>query len=80
MKKEYRECEICGKRGYNEKQLRRENWLEIHGDCCQGISVWLEKPRSKNGSFMITVGYEHRDYDFCSIACLAKALKGKKSI
>jgi len=84
MKKEFVECEVCKKRAFSEKQQRKENWLLLHGGSVRGISVWLDKPRkrSKNvsASYMLSVGFRDRDYDFCSIDCLVKALKGKESI
>jgi hypothetical protein len=85
MKKEYRQCEICGKKAEDVKQLRQENWIEIKGNYPYPLSVWLEKPREEKSSyvlsdFMISIGLEPRTYDFCSIECLVKVLKGNKSI
>jgi hypothetical protein len=84
MKKEISICEICKSRAENDEQKRKENWLEIKGGTLHGVSVWLEKPRfHKKGvcdSFMLTVGWQSRDYHFCSIKCLVKALRGKHSI
>lgn len=84
MEKKISICEICGKRAEDEKQKRKENWLQIRGDICGGISTWLEKPRIKKEgvveSFMHTVGWRSRTYDFCSIKCLVKALQSKESI
>jgi len=84
MEKKISVCEICKKVAKDDKQKRKENWLKINGGCTYGISVWLEKPRvHKRGvadSFMHTVGWQNREYDFCSIECLVKALKGKESI
>jgi hypothetical protein len=77
-------CENCKKVAESEKELRKENWLEIRGDITHGIKVWLDKPRKhKDGvpdSFMLTVGYKERDYHFCSIKCLVKLLEGKESV
>ncbi len=73
-------CEICKKKARDEKQKRAENWIRLNGGSCQGISVWLEKPRGKTKSFMHSVGWQVREYDFCSIECLVKALKAKESI
>ena len=73
-------CEICKKEAKDEKQKRIENWIRLDGGSCQGIHIWLEKPRMKNGSFMHSVGWKDREYDFCSIQCLVKALKAKESI
>lgn len=73
-------CEICKTEAKTEKQLRRENWIRINGGSTQGVSVWLETPRKKNHGFMLTIGYQSRVYDFCSVKCLTKALEGKESI
>jgi hypothetical protein len=77
-------CEVCKKRAWSEKQKREENWLKMNGGILHGISVWLEKPRKHikgtSDSYMLTVGFKEREYDFCSITCLVKALKGKESI
>ena len=84
MKKEISICEVCKRIAQNEKQKRKENWLQLSGGCLHGISVWLKKPREhKEGvcdSYMLTVGWQDRRYDFCSIKCLVKALKGTVSI
>jgi hypothetical protein len=84
MEKKIFICEYCGNTAESEKQLRKENWLQIHGGIMRGISIWLDKPReTKKGvssSFMLTIGYQDREYHFCSIKCLVKLLKGKKSI
>jgi hypothetical protein len=76
-------CENCGKSVNSEKELRRDNWLQIRGDSTHGIGVWLEKPRKhKDGvpdSYMLTIGWQDREYHFCSIKCLVKLLKGKES-
>jgi hypothetical protein len=83
MEKKIYLCENCKKVAEDEKQLRRDNWLQIRGDATHGISVWLEKPRKhKKGvsdSFMLTIGWQNRDYHFCSIKCLVKLLKGNDS-
>jgi hypothetical protein len=73
-------CEICKKEAKDEKQKRAENWIRLNGGSSLGLSVWLGKPRHKNGGFMHTIGFKTGEYDFCSIECLVKALKGKESI
>ena len=77
-------CEICGKEATCEKQKRKENWIELNGGSLYGISIWLDKPRKHKehvaDCYMLTVGWQNRVYDFCSIKCLVKALKGKESI
>ena len=80
MRKDFYICEICGKKAFSEKDLRLGNWIRVQGGTCKGIEVWLEKPREKGRSFMLSIGYQERDYDFCSIECLVSALKGKNSI
>lgn len=80
MELKYTRCEMCQAVAKDEKQLRREHWLQIHGGSLSGVSVWLDKPREKDGGFMLTVGFRDRQYDFCSIDCLAKALRGTESI
>jgi len=84
MKKEIYVCENCKKVANNEKQLRKENWLQINGGATCGISVWLDKPRiHKKGvsdSFALTIGWQEREYHFCSIKCLVKLLEGNESI
>lgn len=84
MEKEITECEICKKVAKDEKQKRAENWLVMYGGILHGISTWLEKPRVKKkgvaNTYMHTVGWKDREYDFCSIDCLVKALKRKESI
>jgi len=80
MKREYYKCEMCRKEARGEKQLRKENWLRIKGGLGSGVHVWLSKPREKNAGYMIHIGYAKKDYDFCSIDCLVKALEGKKSM
>jgi len=78
-------CENCKKVAQNEKELRKNNWLQMRGDSTHGISVWLDKPRKKHkegysDSFMLTVGWQSRDYHFCSVKCLVKLLEGKESV
>jgi hypothetical protein len=84
MEKKIYLCENCKKVAESVKELRRDNWLQINGDITHGISIWLDKPRKhKEGvsdSFMITIGWQNREYHFCSIKCLVKLLKGNESI
>jgi hypothetical protein len=84
MEKKIYVCENCKKIAENEKQLRKENWLELHGGATQGISIWLKNPRKHikdvTDSFMLTIGWQGRDYHFCSIKCLVALLKGNESI
>jgi hypothetical protein len=84
MEKKIYECENCKKVATSEKELRKNNWLEITGDATHGIKVWLDKPRKhKEGvsdSYMITIGWQSREYHFCSIKCLVKLLEGKESL
>ena len=84
MEKKISVCEICGKKADDERYKRKENWLRMQGGGLHGISVWLEKPRSRKkgvcDAFMLHVGYQDREYDFCSIECLCKALRGNESI
>jgi hypothetical protein len=80
MKIESFKCELCSAKAANEKQLRKENWLRIRGGSLAGVSVWLDTPRNAGGSMMLTVGWQDKEYDFCSIDCLVKALKGTESI
>jgi hypothetical protein len=84
MEKKIYVCENCKKVAESQKELRKQNWLQISGDITHGINIWLDKPRKhKEGvsdSFMITIGYQNRDYHFCSIKCLKKLLNGNESI
>lgn len=84
MEKKIYVCENCKKVAESEKELRKNNWLQINGGSTHGISVWLDKPRKhKKGiadSFMLTIGWRDREYHFCSIKCLVKLLKGNESI
>lgn len=73
-------CEMCEKVATSETQKRKEHWLELKGGTLAGIRVWLDKPRRATGGYMHYVGFRNRDYDFCNIACLVKALKAKESI
>lgn len=73
-------CEMCEKIATSEAQKRKEHWLELKGGILAGIEIWLDKPRKKNGGYMHHVGFRDRDYDFCSVACLIKALNSKESI
>jgi len=74
------QCEMCSNKARGEKQLRKENWLQIEGGTCQGVEVWLDKPRHKHGCYMHHVGWEKRSYHFCSVKCLIKALESDESI
>jgi hypothetical protein len=80
MEQPYWKCDVCGAKAFTEGFKRANNWLVMRGGSLSGISVWLKKPRSKGKSYMLTVGFKERGYDFCSIACLVKALKAKESI
>jgi hypothetical protein len=84
MEKKIYVCENCGITANSEKQLREENWITIHGGCLNGISVWLDKPRTiekgVTDSYVIHIGYKDRIYHICSIRCLVKLLEGKVSI
>ena len=73
-------CEMCPKVAKDNAQLRKENWLRIRGGSSTGIMVWLEKPRKVHTEYVLTVGVDGRDYDFCSTECLVKALEGQESI
>lgn len=78
MKAEIDICEICKKEARSVEVKCRDNWVELDG--VSKIRIWLESPRVKNEGFMHTVGWQGRDYHFCSIECLIKALKQKESI
>jgi len=80
MELKYYQCEICEKRVFSKEELRKENWLEMGGGMLGGIMVWLDKPRCRGGGYIHRVGLTSREYHFCSIDCLIKALKAKKSI
>lgn len=84
MEKKIYVCEKCKKAAQDEKEMRKDNWLMLRGDSTHGISVWLENPRKvKKGftaSYMLTVGWQGRDYHFCSIKCLVALLRGKESV
>ena len=84
MEKKIYICENCKKVAQDEKQLRKENWLQIRGDITHGLRIWLDQPRKhKKGvsdSYMLTIGSQDREYHFCSIKCLTKLLKGDESI
>ncbi len=65
-------CNECGKEAKDEKAKRHEEWIEL----CGRLQVWLERSRQKKvQSFMHTIGWKDGHADFCSIACLLKALK-----
>ena len=84
MEKKIYVCENCKAVAQDEKEMRKKNWLQMRGDATHGISVWLEKPRKiKKGtsaSYMLTVGWQSRDYHFCSVKCLTALLNGNESI
>lgn len=69
-------CDVCGAEAIDEKQMRHENWIHLAGQ----IQVWLENPRTKNQTYMHTISYENSCADFCSIACLTKALQATESL
>ena len=73
-------CEICNKEARTMEQKRKENWIKIDGGTHQGICVWLESPRKKGQNLMHHVGRQNREYDFCSIDCLIKALNAAELI
>lgn len=84
MEKTISICEICGKRAEDEKQKRKENWIQTSGGTNQCIYVWLEKPREAgkgtSGNYMHSVGWQSRTYHFCCVKCLVKALEQASSI
>lgn len=84
MEKKIYVCENCKAVAQDEKEMRKKNWLQLKGGSTQGVNVWLDKPRkTKKGvsdSYMITVGWQSRDYHFCSTKCLTALLNGDESI
>ena len=84
MEKKIFVCENCKAVAQDEKEMRQKNWLQLRGGSTLGISVFLEKPRKiKKGvsaSYMLTVGFQSRDYHFCSTKCLTALLNGTESV
>lgn len=79
MELKYYKCEMCCKTAVGEKKLRRNEWLEIEAGGT-GIRTWLEKPRKGNNTFIHQVGMQNREYHFCSIECLCRALRATDSM
>ena len=69
-------CNVCGVEAKDETQKRHENWITLEGE----IRVGLEKPRTKNGGFVHSIGFGNHRADFCSIECFNTALLANKSL